>query len=79
MHGQQNVKKKRTLFSHAQNTTARHANIFVTGIHQLLFTNKGQSAFPSGNNCRDQLQTPLSGSRKYPREKNTRDFFRHEH
>jgi len=61
MHSYNQVEhNKKNVFSEAQNTTALHANIDVTGIGQLLDTKKGQSAFPSGNNCQGQLQTPRS-------------------
>ena len=43
--------------SHAQNTTALQPNVMLIGIHWLLVTNTGQSAFPGANNCQDQLQT----------------------
>jgi hypothetical protein len=35
-------------------------NVFLTGIHRLLFTNKGQSAFFSASHFQGQLQTPQS-------------------
>jgi hypothetical protein len=50
------------IISHAQNTTARQLNVFLAGMHRLLVTNKGGSAFPSTNNCQGQLQTPQSVS-----------------
>jgi hypothetical protein len=34
-----------TFTSHAQNTTALQPNVFLTGIHRTLVTNKGRSAF----------------------------------
>jgi hypothetical protein len=32
----------------------------LTGMHQLLVTNKGQAPFPSADHCQGQLQTPQS-------------------
>jgi hypothetical protein len=40
-----------------KNTTALQLDVFVTGIHRLLVTSKGRSAFPSTKNCQGQLQT----------------------
>jgi len=34
--------------------------MFLTGIHLLLVTSKGRSAFRSANHCQGQLQTPQS-------------------
>jgi hypothetical protein len=64
MHSSSHVEHyiKRLYDSHAQNTTALHHNIFLTGIYRLLVTNKEGSAFRSANNCQGQLQTPQSGS-----------------
>ena len=58
----QNTKKKDGTISHAQNTTALQPNAFLTGIHRILVTKKGRSAFLSANNCQSQLQTPQSVS-----------------
>jgi len=38
--------------------TAFQPNVFLTGLHRLLLTNKWVSAFPITNNCQGQLQTP---------------------
>jgi hypothetical protein len=58
-----NTTENITVFiSHAQNTTALQPNLFLTGIHQLLVTNKGPSPFLSAKNCQGQLQTPQSVS-----------------
>jgi len=46
--------------SHAQKATAIHPTVFLAGIHRLLLTHKGVSAFPSANNCQGELQTPQS-------------------
>jgi hypothetical protein len=46
--------------SHAQNTTALELNAFLTGIHRLLVTSKGQSLFPSAYHFQGQMQTPQS-------------------
>ena len=35
--------------------TALQPKVFLTGIHQLLITSKGHSAFPSPNLCQGQL------------------------
>ena len=40
---------------HAQNAAEFQTNVSVTGIHRLLVTNKGRSAFPS-TNCQGQRQ-----------------------
>jgi len=52
--------EKTSIISHTQNTTALQPNVFVTGIHLLLATNKRQSAFASANLCQGQLQTSQS-------------------
>jgi hypothetical protein len=44
--------------SHAQNTTALLLNVFLTGIHRLLVTNKGGLAFHSENRFQGQMQSP---------------------
>jgi hypothetical protein len=52
---------KITIISHAENETAIQSNVFfLTGIHWLLVTNMGLTAFPSANNCQGQPQTPQS-------------------
>jgi len=56
----QTKKKTNSIISHVQNTTAIQPNVFVTGIHLLLATNKRQSAFASANLCQGQLQTSQS-------------------
>jgi hypothetical protein len=54
--------RKHYIVSHAQNTTAFHPTVLLTGIQRLLVTDKGRSAFPSENNCQCQLQTSRSVS-----------------
>jgi hypothetical protein len=56
----QNTTETNGIISHAQNTTARQPNIFLTGIHQILVTNKGRSALLSANNFQGHLQTSQS-------------------
>ena len=48
--------------SHAQDTTALQPNVFLTGLHRLLVTNKRLSTSFTSNYCHDQLQgtRPLS-------------------
>jgi len=41
----QNTKRK-TIISHAQNTTALHLNVFLIGIHRLTITKKQKVGFP---------------------------------
>ena len=55
-----NTTQNNCISSHAQNTTALQADVFFTGIHRLLVTNKERSAFPSADHCQGQLQTRQS-------------------
>jgi hypothetical protein len=50
------------IISHAQNTSSLQANAFLTGLYQLMVTNKARSAFPSTNHYQGQMQTPQSVS-----------------
>jgi hypothetical protein len=43
----QNTTQNNCIISHAKNMTALQLNVFLTGIHQLLVTNKGGSDFSS--------------------------------
>jgi hypothetical protein len=56
----QNTTDKNCNISHAQNTTALQPNVFLVGIHPLLFTNKGGPSFSTADNCQGQLNTPQS-------------------
>ena len=47
-------------YLHAQNTTALQPNVFLIGIHRILVTNNGRSAFLSATHCQGQLHTPQS-------------------
>jgi len=38
--------------------TALEPNVFVTGVHKLLVTNNGRSAFYNVNHSQGYLQTP---------------------
>jgi len=38
--------------------TAHQPDVFLTGVHWLLATDSGGSAFPRANNCQGHLQTP---------------------
>jgi hypothetical protein len=58
----QSTKVNNCIISHAQNTTALQPNVFLTGIHRLLVTKKGQSSLPGANHCSGQLQTAQSMS-----------------
>ena len=49
--GTRNTAESSYIISHAQSTTVLQSTAFFTGIHRLLVTNKGRSAFPSPNNC----------------------------
>jgi hypothetical protein len=53
----QNTTEHNCIILHAQNTTALQLDLFLTGIHQSLVTNKEVSAFPSANHCQGQLQS----------------------
>jgi hypothetical protein len=54
------------IISHAQNTTAlNQLNLILTGLYQLLVTNKGGSTFHRANHCQGQLQTPQSVAALY--------------
>jgi hypothetical protein len=45
------------VISHPQNTTALQSNVFLTGMHRLLVTDKGQLVFLIANPCQSHLQT----------------------
>jgi len=42
---------KELYYPHAQNTTALRPNELLTGVHRLLVTSKGWSAFARVNHC----------------------------
>ena len=52
--------------THARHTTALQPNLFLTGIHRLLVTNKWRPSFPSPNNCQGHLQTTVAKHRTVP-------------
>jgi len=54
----QNSTGNNCVISHAQNTTAFHPNVFVTGIYHLLLESKEQLNFPNSDYFQGQLQTP---------------------
>jgi hypothetical protein len=56
----QNTTECNFISSHAQNTTERQTNIFLSWVNRLLFQNMGGAVFPSPNNCQGQLKTPQS-------------------
>jgi hypothetical protein len=49
--GTRNSAENSCIISHAQSTTVLQSSAFFTGIHRLLVTNKGRSAFLSPHNC----------------------------
>jgi len=53
----QRCRKEPYYVTQAQNTTALQPNLFLTGIHRLLVTNRWRPYFPSPNNCQGHLQT----------------------
>jgi len=55
----QTALQKRTVLchTHARHTTALQPNLFLTGMHRLLVTNKWRPSFPRPNNCQGHLQT----------------------
>jgi len=56
----QNTTENNSIILQAQNANSLQLSVFLTGIYQLLDTNKGRSAWPSANNCQGRLQTPQS-------------------
>ena len=56
MHGPINIRKQRYYLSR-KNVTALQLNVFATGVHTLLFTINGRSAFSSFNHSQGYLQT----------------------
>jgi hypothetical protein len=56
----QNTTENNSIILQAQNAIALQLSLFLTGIYQLLDTNKRRSALPSENNCQGRLQTPQS-------------------
>jgi len=45
-----------------KNVTAHQPDVFLTGVHWLLATDNGRSAFARANNCQGHLHTPQAGS-----------------
>ena len=67
----QNTTESSCIISHAHNTPALQSTVFLTGIHPLLVTNKGESDYPSKTfvsvNCKllCQLSVPSQGKADY--------------
>jgi hypothetical protein len=58
----QNTTENNCIILCAKNTYALYHNVFLTGTHRLLVTNKWGLSFPTANNCQGQLKTPRSVS-----------------
>jgi hypothetical protein len=55
-----NKKDQNCIVSHAHNTIAFQAHVFLTRIYQILLTNKGRAAYHSKKHYQGQLQIPQS-------------------
>jgi len=56
----QNTTENNCIILYAKYTHALYYNIFLSGAHRLLVTNKWRLSFPSANNCQGQLKAPQS-------------------